>query len=223
MKEDIIEDLQVGPVQRQIVAQRLGLYGTWVAVTFLRNFPEAQLNDLRNHLLLKSGFPDLRERIFAHFGNRAYLLKILNDLGNLRSISFSLRNVIERPDLSILMQVEDQIEKYISSNFAYTELNVLTEYYRLTDAEKISTLHLTESQIEEFLHAMGERGSSVSYKLGIYEPSEYIDLIEITKEKIRKWKALSNGATSISNITKQIAEATVRSYEFILQQLSKPS
>lgn len=223
MKEDIIEDLQIEPAQRQLIAQRLGLYGTWLAVTFLRSYPETKFHDLIEHLLLKSGFPDLRERISTHFGNRAYLLKILNDLGNLRSICYTLRNVLEMPDLSVLTQVEDQIDKYNSSNFAFTELNVLTEYYRLNDAEKISTLHLSEVQINEFLHVMGERGTSILSKLGIYEPRKSSDLIEITKEKIRKWKAISNSSTAISSKTKQIADTTVRSYESLLQQLNNPS
>lgn len=223
IKNKVLEYLPIAPELRRPIIEQLGMYGTWISIEFIRNNSEVLLPEFKKYLLLKSGFLKLKERIFAHFGNRAYLLKILNDLGILRSICYSLRNKLERPDLIVLTKVEDQIDKYLSSNFAFTELTILTEYYRLNDAEKISILHLTESQLEEFLHAMGERGSSVSSKLGIHEPSEYIDLIEITKEKIRKWKALSNGATSISNITKQIAETTVRSYEFILQQLNNPS
>lgn len=156
-------DVPISLTRREAVLDRLGQYGIWHSYHIL----QSGVNDrqqLTKELLLRSGLQKLKDLILAHFGNRAYLIKLDAALRPIDETCFWMkrREDIHGTDRNLIERIEGAFGQLKDSEFGFSELGVLRDYYQ-------GKLPFTPKEVQQLLQITGEFGSSDRQRLGLPE------------------------------------------------------
>jgi GTPase SAR1 family protein len=179
-------DLPIPPIQREALVDRLDRYGIWRAYQLLSSIENCDQSTLCALLVQESGLSALKQLVLAHFGNRAYLIKLSGALQRIRLACFKLRQNpnISLADQEVMSQIEGRFGQLRDSENGFRELTVLRDYYQ-------NKLILSEGEIQQLLHITGEYGQSLRQRLALPEPGP--------ESPPRNWQEILEVATVCCN------------------------
>lgn len=169
---------------RKKLLNKLGLYGVYEAVIFLKEHPDASVERVSRHLENTCGISKIISAIITHFGKRSTILKARNSL---TSIIYSINvEKSKTPDptlVELFNNFTNQLSTILFSIRDYELWETLSKIYEgricINDSEAICDLK----------NVAGENGGSASNKLGLCYPQPIDDLIKLAKCKRKKWAA----------------------------------
>lgn len=167
---------------RQLLLNKLGLYGVYAAVEFIKQNSTCSLQDLKSHLERESGIDKLVAAIITHFGKRAAIIKTRNSITTvLSAINRAKVGESNADTLRILDLISESLSSTLLSIREYELWDMLSKIYEnkvvINDEEAIKDLKCLS----------GEYGYSAKSKLGISANISPDELICIAEEKSRIW------------------------------------
>ncbi len=141
----------------------------------------------------------LRAAISAHFGNRAYLIK-------LQQMAADLRLQARTADKAIAAALAE-VDGLAVNEHGFAELGVLRDYYR-------DQLNLTTAEAAELLKVTGEQGIWVTDRLGLDRQATLDEMYTRARERLDYWKDRYDDP-ELSGATKTAARTLRRSYELL--------
>ena len=167
---------------RQLLLNKLGLYGVYTAVEFLKQYRSCSLQDLKSHLEIESGIDKLIAAIITHFGKRSAIIKTRNSIMTvLSAINRAKASELNSESFQILDQIANSLSSTLLSIREYELWDMLSKIYEnkvvINDEEAIADLK----------HLSGEFGYSAKSKLGASAGTSPEELICISGEKSRFW------------------------------------
>ena len=190
-------DVPISLTRRAAVLDRLGQYGIWHSYHILK----AEVNDkqrLTEKLLSHSGLEKLKNLILAHFGNRAYLIKLDAALRPIYEACFRAkrREDIQGLDRNLVERIEGEFGQLKDNEFGFSELDVLRDYYQ-------GKLPFTPKEVQQLLQITGEFGTSDRQRLGLPEiagvPTEadLKEVLQTAQDSASYWRrrAIDPGAS----------------------------
>ena len=198
------DDIPVPPEVRQPLFAQFGGWGITLATQLIR----AGANDrheLRAQLLEQSGMVRLRAAISAHFGNRAYLIK-------LQQMAADLRLQARTADKAIAAALAE-VDGLVVNEPGFAELGVLRDYYR-------DQLNLTGAEAAELLQVTGEQGIWVTDRLGLDRQATLDEMYARARERLDYWKDRYDDP-ELSGATKSAARTLRRSYELLTYHIGE--
>lgn len=177
-----IPEVRLSEVSRRMLLDKLGLYGVYSAVVFLKEYPDANLEEIKQHLDSVCGVSRIMSAVVTHFGKRAITLKTRNSL---TSVLHSINVERSKSPDSNLIRTFDKIANQLSTTLfsirEYELWNILSKIYEgkvvVNDSEALADLK----------NIAGENGTSASNKLGIYTPLPIDEMIALAKSKSKQW------------------------------------
>lgn len=175
-------DVPLTEISRQMLLNKLGLYGVFAAVEYLKQNNSSTLQELKLYLEQESGLDKLLTAVIMHFGKRAAIIKTRNSITTvLSAISRSKANE-SNPNI---LQVLDQISKSLTST-----LLTVREYELWDTLSKIYENKIVindDEAITDLKHLAGEYGYSAKCKLGVSVNVSTDELINMADTKNRLW------------------------------------
>lgn len=210
----IDEDYKVGvkPNERKRIYEKLGIYGIYILIQYVRRNKDASIQSLSNVLSEKSGFSKFLLTIQSHFGNRAILIKsqsILNRL--LKEINFVKNNRVGET-YSAVAKVESAIVSTILSLHEYKEWELLCKYYD-------GKIELSKEEAEEFVSLCGERGYSAPERLMSKHALSLNEMEEIASRRARYWQKQYNIYSVIEPDKASFYKLLISSYNILLMEI----
>lgn len=175
-------NMQLSEITRQLLLNKLGLFGVYSAVEYLKQNKYCSLQELKSYLEKESGIDKLVASIVTHFGKRAAIIKTRNSI--MTVLSAINKAKINESNVTILNVLEQ-----ISENFTSTLLSV-HEYELWDTLSKIYENKIVindENAIIDLKYLSGEYGYSAKCKLGVSTNVSPYELINIAEAKSRLW------------------------------------
>lgn len=167
---------------RQVLLNKLGLFGVYSAVEYLKQNCLCALQDIKSHLEHESGLDKLLNAIILHFGKRAAIIKTRNSITTvLSAISRSKANESDSNILQVLDQISESLTSTLLSVREYELWDTLSKIYE----NKIAIND--GAAINDLKYLAGEYGYSVKCKLGVSANVSADELIDMANTKNRLW------------------------------------
>ena len=168
--------------ERQALLGKLGLYGVYAAVEYLKQNPAGTLPDLTAHLEAASGIDKLVAAIITHFGKRASIIKTRNSITTVLSAINRAKATESDPNtLQVLDQICESLTSTLLSVREYELWDTLSKIYE-------NKLVVNDEQAIADLKAIsGEYGYSAKCKLGMAGATTPDELIALAESKSRFW------------------------------------
>jgi len=198
------EDIPVPPAVRQPLFAQFGGWGITLATQLIRD-GASDRDELRAQLLEQSGIVRLRAAISAHFGNRAYLIK-------LQQIAADLRVQARTADPAIATALAE-VDGLAVNEHGFAELGLLRDYYR-------AQLNLTGAEAAELLQVTGEQGIWVTDRLGLDRQATLDEMYARARKRLYYWRDRYEDP-DLSGATKSAARTLRRSYELLVYHIGE--
>ena len=216
------EDIAISPIDRRKVMERLGQYGVSLACQIIREklkeeiIPQEELYQLvSNGLFNKSGVPELSHLVTAHFGNRAFLIKLNSVLKKISTTCFrELQKLSSESDRQIVDEIAGQFGAIKDQEHAFRELEALRAYYE-------GKLEFTDEEVTQLLQVTGEYGISCGDRLGLSERALISEMFLVAQYRLLYWQKRASDVFSANRQTVFAANVLVRSFERIIFNLRK--
>lgn len=202
--EPVDADMPVSTKDRAHVLKLFGQYGIYTIVQAVKK--GVAFEQLPSYMYELSGVEDASKLIIQHFGNRAYLIKLDYILRMIRNKANKIKhsNTNSRQTEIICNRIIEDIDKLREDEHAFTELEVLQEYYNGR------FVFPDEEYTHQFLQLTGEYGSNCEAKLGACPGVSIRDMKSTALERSRFWNSLVNDV-GVSQKLSRAAEVIVRS------------
>lgn len=208
--------------EREYLCKKFGLYGIYEALVNVRVGGRSQ-ESLKRLFREISGMDEFEKCLYAHFGQRSFLIKTQNSSQIISRACDEQRKIIKNPAaLSAIDDIQEKILSCLMGIFEYRQLDFLNKIYeheiKVTD----------ECAIEEYKRVCGEYGASVVEKLNVSNGTSAADLEKIAAERSREcnaryqmeyYKSRENSelfrmlASSYDHLAKDIHEIDVKTRE----------
>lgn len=142
-----------GPVPRQHLLGRFGLFGVRVGVQLIASGRVRNASELADGLLQRSGLQELRALLAVQFTERSRLLRA-------QSVLAGLRSVLQRGDWPEAADLLGGVERLVSSSHELEELHLLGEL-------RTGALSLPRDRAESLERIFGGAGTSAATRLGV--------------------------------------------------------
>lgn len=195
-------DLPLPAARRKPLFDLLGAWGIVLATRLVREGVDS-LDQLRDQLLARSGMSDLREVVGAHFGNRAYLIKLQHVIDKVRGLPREVGGQGSMADA--VAAVVNDFERLALNEPAFAELTVLRHHYN-------GRLQFGDREVEELLRVTGEHGVWITDRLGLASDATLDDMYATARQRLDHWARLTTDPTLYGE-TKASAHTLRRSYE----------
>ena len=207
-------DFGVSYEERKGLWEKMGIYGLFVIIDYLRQNSLASRYDLSQVLIKKSGFESFHRMIVSHFGDRANLIKAQNSLAAIKDACQleRLRRDISAQELRVIDEIEKSLLSTLLSIHEYQEWNYLTRIY--TGKEKAE-----ESIVEEFLTICGERGSAAYEKLSMPSSSSIEEVKKKAVERALFWQGKYNIYSMANPTSASLIKVMQMSYNTLIKDL----
>lgn len=175
-------NIPLSVMSRQILLNKLGLFGIYSAVEYLKRNSSCSIQDVRAHLERESGLDRLLAAVILHFGKRSTIIKTRNSIT-------SVLSAISRAKINESNPVLLQILERITESLISTLLSV-REYELWDTLSKIYENKLVindQDAITDLKSLSGESGYSAKCKLGITINLTPEEMIDIAEGKSRLW------------------------------------
>ncbi len=175
-------DIPLSGMMRQILLNKLGLFGVYSAVEYLKQNSRCSVQDVKSHLERESGLDKLLSAIIMHFGKRAAIIKTRNSITTvLSAITRAKVNESDPDTLQILDRISESLVSTLLSVREYELWDTLSKIYEnklaISDKDAITDLKCLS----------GESGYSARCKLGVTAKVTSEELIDIAEGKSRLW------------------------------------
>ena len=175
-------NIPLSGMMRQILLNKLGLFGIYSAVEYLKQNLSCSIQDIKSHLERESGLDKLLAAVIMHFGKRAVIIKTRNSITTVISaITRAKVNESNPNTLQILDRISDSLISTLLSIREYELWETLSKIYEnklvINDRDAITDLK----------YLSGESGYSARCKLGVTTNVTSEELIEIAEGKSRLW------------------------------------
>lgn len=206
----------VSTAERKRLWQKLGMYGLFVLVDYLKQNTLATRYDLSQVLIKKSGFESFQRMVISHFGDRSTLIKAQNSIAAIKEACLieRQREDISKQDIRTIDEVEKKILSVLLSIHEYQAWNYLTRIY--TGKEIVD-----DSIIEEFLTICGEKGASAYEKLSMPSSSSIKELKEKATERALFWQCKYNVYSMTNPSSASLIKVMQMSYNIIIKELTE--
>lgn len=176
------QNIPLSGTVREILLNKLGLFGIYSAVEYLKHNSLCSIQDLKFHLERESGLDKLLSAVVMHFGKRAAIIKTRNSITTvLSAISCSKSNESNPDVLQALDRISDSLLSTLLSVREYELWDTLSKIYE-------NKLHVSDlDAISDLKYLSGESGYSAKCKLGVTANVTPEELIEIADSKSRLW------------------------------------
>jgi hypothetical protein len=196
------------PEERAAVLRRLGQYGIALACRLLRA-GTAGRETLGRELLVRSGFPELRDLILRHFGNRAFLIKLGSMLPQIESACFHEERQTgarHHGARAAVRQIASDFDTLRGQEHAFRELDALRAHYE-------SALEFSAGEVRQLLEVTGEFGTSCAERLGMDPLTPVPDLVRVAQERAAVWRSRANDDFGAGRRTIEAARVLSHSFE----------
>lgn len=175
-------EIHLSEVSRRVLIDKLGLYGVYEATSFLKKNPDANLDEVKQHLDSRCGISQITSAVISHFGKRAITLKTRNSLTSvLYTISVERSKVSDSDLIEMFDKMSNQLSTTLFSIREYELWDILSKIYEgriyINDPEAVNDLK----------NIAGENGTSASNKLGLSTPVSVEEMIALAKSKSKNW------------------------------------
>lgn len=180
-RADRVNGVALPKEARGMLVARLGAWGTLKAALYRRD--GVSLDELRRCLDVDSGVADVRRTLLEHFGNRSAVIKLdqaLRDIsGQIDRLRMSAVSS-QTPLPPVTREVAAIMERLRLSSPELPELAVLEGYYQ-------GRLNLDDADLAEVLQVTGERGRSVTARLGLPDGTPLTALMAQADARAGAW------------------------------------
>lgn len=193
-----------------------GLYGVYAMVCFIKLQPDCSVADLITHLEDISGFKRFRRMLFAHFRDRAVLIKAQNSVHAIIDQCEAVRKVtIDETIIERINQVQIKIMTSLMSIHEYAEWCYLLKIYNG------EFNHLEQSMTDEYKTICGENGNSVIRKLGLAPNSTVEEMQAKSAERASYWNMQYNVARIRKPQDAELCKVMATSYKVLGQRIAE--
>lgn len=208
-------EIPISPTKRQLVWQKLGQYGVWLACSLITQGIN-DLETLQTELLKSSGVLELKNLIVSHFGHRAFLIKLNTALQEINSAYFQQRYQLPESARGILENIVGQFEQIQANDSGFAEFKVLRNYYD-------QKLDFDEVETEQLLQITGEYGTDIINRLGLKEPCNQQEKNTVALKRMQYWQERASDYLGTEANSIAAANILARSYEKILYEVKMAS
>lgn len=174
-------------------------YGIMLLCTYLKEHPQASLNEVKLYLREKSGFKQFLKVLKNHFGDRATLIKMQSAVANLLSdLDKENKRLVAagHTDAAILVeQIQTNLNKELKNDNEFKLFEILASLYdgKLSDmASYLYENNFEQEDLEMDIKCLaGERGVAFSARLGFMEDLSVEELMNETDAKVKKWRSIA--------------------------------
>lgn len=176
-------NIPLSGMMRQVLLDKLGLFGIYSAVEYIKENRSCSIQDVKSHLESESGLDKLLAAVIMHFGKRAAIIKTRNSITTvLSAITRSKSNESNDNILQMLDGISDSLLSTLLSVREYELWDTLSKIYE-------NKLHINDQDaITDLKYLSGESGYSAKCKLGVTDNVTPEELIDIADSKDRLWR-----------------------------------
>jgi hypothetical protein len=195
-------ECEVTADERQVLLDRLGLFGVRLSLALIRQGGKSTATDLAAELLQRSGLDELRSTLAGQFTARRDVLKS-------RAVLLALDDVMGRaPSGPGASAVAGELERIAAGAHEFAEL-------RLLNALRIGAVAVKEAELEDMERLLGGAGPSLPARLGL-EPDASPDAVRhALEETLTRWRRRAESPLS-SRPVGDAARVLVRTCEGLL-------
>jgi hypothetical protein len=164
---------------RKRLFERMGRYGIRQAIALLNDGQPA--SELGKALLSASNVDALRKIVTAHFGSRAFLIKVRSAFGAVRQCAFRLGQQQTGPAGGAARRIAARIDQIEVDELRFREFFLLESYYG-------GQLVLADDNVRQLFEVTGENGPSCAERLGAQKDAPLASLLVIAKQREHYWR-----------------------------------
>ena len=203
------ETVEVTPIEREHLLDRLGVYGVRTAIRLIRHRAAGSATELALLLRELSGIDELRTQLTDLFGRRRDLLKS-------RAALTALDGVLRRQPPGSADHLVVELERIMASAHEFTELQVVS-------AIRNGSIPLRDHEVAELDRLLDQPGASLAQRLGISAPEGDPDRDATVRaaaiETIDRWRRRAEHPMSTRPAV-HVANTVIRSVEGEMARLS---
>ncbi len=206
-------DVDVSAADRKPVLDRIGQYGVARAVALVRGGTVGR-DQLGRTLYEESGVPNLARLVTAHFGNRAFVIKLNTGLRQIAAACFRERQRHGGELRDLVEEIAGEFEALEAGERAFNELRALRSHYE-------GQLDFTPDEVQQLLEVTGEYGASCGERLGLGALAPLDEMVATAAERARDWALRADDPLVSSRATIAAASIISRSYERLLDRVER--
>jgi hypothetical protein len=166
--------LPLAPPERQVLLDRLGLFGVRLGVDLLRRNEVVTASQLADRLVDHSGIAALREVLLTQFSDRRDTLKA-------RSALLALQRLLSSAPVDRGPALAGRLEQIRSGAHEFAEL-------RLLNALRLGEVDLRPEEVEEVERLMGAGGGTIAARLGVPAEAPPDELSRALFAVLARWR-----------------------------------
>jgi hypothetical protein len=194
-------DVEVTPLERSHLLDRLGLFGVRHAVDALQRGQVSSAHQLALSFVQLSGLDRLRRLVLTQFGQRARLLTS-------RSAVLTLRAAIARGGVARPQVYEARLEELLATAHAFVEI-------RLLDDVRSGALEVSEVRAAALERLFGGSGAATWARLGLPETATFEEVRAAALAELTRWQRVAESPLT-SRALALAARTAVRTCEAML-------
>jgi hypothetical protein len=200
-------DVEVTPLERAHLLDRLGLFGVRQAVEMLRHGEVRAAHELARSLSELSGLERLRRLVLTQFSERSRLLTS-------RSAVLTLRAALTRGSVARSQVYEARLEELLATAHAFVEI-------RLLDDVRSGALELSETRAALLERLFGGSGAAPTARLGLADTASADEVRAAAMAELARWQRVAESPLSTRPLA-LAARAAVRTCEALLGATVSP-
>ncbi len=194
-------DVDVTPLERAHLLERLGLFGVRHAVETMQRGEVTSAHELARSLAELSGLERLRRIVLTQFAERSRLLTS-------RSAVLTLRAALTRGGVARPQVYEARLEELLATAHAFVEI-------RLLDDVRSGALELSETRAALLERLLGGSGAAPAARLGLPETATPEEVRAAALAELTRWQRIAESPLSNRPLA-LAARAAVRTCEALL-------
>ncbi|MEO5833995.1 MAG: dynamin family protein [Nakamurella sp.] len=197
--------IDITPAQRELLLNRLGLFGVRLSVELIRTGAVTDSSELAAELTRRSGLDGLRHVLLRQFSERSKVLKA-------RSALLALDSVLRAGGCADQEHLQARAEQIRAGAHAFEEV-------RLLDRMRSEGFSFSPDRTAELERLLGGTGHDAASRLGLPADSADATVQAATDEALQRWQAIA--AHPLNGRGDRLAARGVcRSLEGILSDLT---
>lgn len=205
--------VNVSSEKRKSLWSKLGLYGIFQIVQYLKEYPDATLDDIKSMLNFKSGFSTFLDVLYSHFGDRSIVIKAQNSIMKLLAACNKDRQLVHSvADIAAIEEVRAAVSELEYDLHDLKEFSLLMSIYD-------GTIKVDSDFLEEFKFVFGENGHGIITRLQLGNESNVEQMVCRANERHNYWNRKYITLRRISEKKAYPYSVMAKSYKLISERL----
>lgn len=197
-------ELGLASLERQLLLERLGLYGVRLSVNILGRGQAKTASQLADLLVARSGIGQLREVLLTQFSGRRDTLKA-------RSALLALQRLLATAPTDRSAELIGRLEQIRAGAHEFAELRLLNEL-------RSGDLELQSDETDEIEQLLGGQGGGIHARLGLEADASSEEIRRTLFAELTRWRQRAENPMS-SRAVSEASRLLVRTCEGIYAQL----